>query len=77
MMTGVGVGMLFEALGHVRRTDARALQVRLALPVLATIPAIWLESDRLHQRRARTRAALATVAIVMSRWSAAPPTTCG
>jgi len=63
-MVGVGVGILFEAL-DTSPHDARQLQTRLALPVLATIPAIWLESDRLHQRRARTRTALATAAVVM------------
>ena len=64
VMSGLGVGMLFEAL-DTSPHDARALQVRLALPVLATIPAIWLESDRLHQRRAVTRQSLATAGIVM------------
>jgi polysaccharide chain length determinant protein (PEP-CTERM system associated) len=63
MMIGAAVGMLFEAL-DTSPHDPRALQVRLALPVLASIPAIWLESDRLHQRRARMRTALATSAIV-------------
>ena len=64
VMVGVGVGILLEAL-DTSPHDARQLQTRLALPVLATIPAIWLESDRLHQRRARTRTALATAAVVM------------
>jgi polysaccharide chain length determinant protein (PEP-CTERM system associated) len=64
MMIGMGVGILLEAL-DTSPHDARALQNRLALPVLASIPAIWLESDRLYQRRARTRTALATVAVVM------------
>jgi hypothetical protein len=63
-MVGVGVGVLFEAL-DTSPHDARQLQTRLALPVLATIPAIWLESDRLQQRRARTRTALATSGVVM------------
>jgi uncharacterized protein involved in exopolysaccharide biosynthesis len=62
-MIGVAVGMLFEAL-DTSPHDARALQVRLELPVLASIPAIWLESDRLHQRRARVRTAVATAAVV-------------
>ncbi len=64
MMVGFGVGVLLEAI-DTSPHDARQLQTRLALPVLATIPAIWLESDRLHQRRARTRTALATAAVVM------------
>src|SRR5262245_8429732 len=63
MMLGIGVGILFEAV-DTSPHDARQLQTRLALPVLATIPAIWLESDRLRQRRARRRTALATAAIV-------------
>jgi len=63
VMVGLAVGILFEAL-DTSPHDARQLQSRLALPVLATIPAIWLESDRLYQRRARTRAAFATVAVV-------------
>ena len=64
LMVGVGVGVLFEAL-DTSPHDARQLQTRLALPVLATIPAIWLESDRLHQRRARIRTVLATSGVVM------------
>jgi succinoglycan biosynthesis transport protein ExoP len=63
VMVGLGIGVLFEAL-DTSPHDARQLQTRLALPVLATIPAIWLESDRLHQRRARTRMAAATAAVV-------------
>ncbi|MGH7337161.1 MAG: hypothetical protein ACREI7_06270, partial [Myxococcota bacterium] len=64
MMVGLGVGILFEAL-DTSPHDARQLQTRLALPVLATIPAIWLESDRLRQRRSLTRTALATAAVVL------------
>ncbi len=64
VMVGMGVGILLEAL-DTSPHDARQLQNRLALPVLASIPAIWLESDRLYQRRARTRTALATAAVVM------------
>jgi polysaccharide chain length determinant protein (PEP-CTERM system associated) len=64
LMLGVGIGILLEAL-DTSPHDARQLQNRLALPVLASIPAIWLESDRLHQHRARTRTALATAAVVM------------
>jgi polysaccharide biosynthesis transport protein len=64
MMVGMGVGVMFEAL-DTSPHDARQLQTRLSLPVLATIPAIWLESDRLRQRRTRTRTALATASVVM------------
>ena len=63
LMLGMGVGILLEALDSSPH-DSRQLQNRLALPVLASIPAIWLESDRMYQRRARTRTALATVAVV-------------
>jgi polysaccharide chain length determinant protein (PEP-CTERM system associated) len=63
LMAGVGVGVLTEAL-DTSPHDARQLQTRLGLPVLASIPAIWLESDRLRQRRGRTRAALATSGVV-------------
>ncbi len=63
LMVGAGVGVLREAL-DTSPHDARQLQTRIALPVLASIPAIWLESDRLRQRRERTRTALATAAVV-------------
>jgi polysaccharide biosynthesis transport protein len=63
VMLGLGVGILLEAV-DTSPHDARQLQNRLALPVLVSIPAIWLESDRLYQRRARTRTALATAAVV-------------
>jgi hypothetical protein len=64
MLVGLGVGVMLEAL-DTSPHDPRQLQARLALPVLAAIPQIWLESDRLHQRRARTRTGLATAAVVM------------
>jgi protein tyrosine kinase modulator len=64
VMVGMGVGVMIEAL-DTSPHDARQLQSRLSLPVLATIPAIWLESDRLRQRRSRTRTALATASVVM------------
>jgi polysaccharide chain length determinant protein (PEP-CTERM system associated) len=63
LTVGFGIGILFEAI-DTSPHDARQLQNRLALPVLATIPAIWLESDRLNQRRARVRAGVATAAVV-------------
>jgi hypothetical protein len=64
LMTGVGVGVLSEAV-DTSPHDARQLQTRLALPVLASIPEIWLESDRLRQRRTHIRTALATAGVVM------------
>jgi polysaccharide chain length determinant protein (PEP-CTERM system associated) len=44
--------------------DPRRLQSRLQLPVLASIPEIWLEADRVLQRRRRLRTAAATAAVV-------------
>ncbi len=64
LMVGAGVGVLSEAI-DTSPHDARQLQTRLALPVLASIPEIWLESDRLRQRRAQMRTALATSGVVM------------
>jgi hypothetical protein len=62
-MVGGGVGLLLEAT-DTSPHDARQLQTRSQLPVLASIPEIWLESDRVLQRRTRVRAALATVGVV-------------
>lgn len=45
--------------------DARQLQSRLELPVLATIPRIWLEGDRAVLRRQRLRTAVATMGLVL------------
>jgi len=45
--------------------DARQLQSRLELPVLATIPRIWLEGDRAVLRRQRLRTAVATMGLVV------------
>jgi uncharacterized protein involved in exopolysaccharide biosynthesis len=45
--------------------DARRLQFELQLPVLASIPKIWLEADRIALRRQRLRAAAATAALVV------------
>jgi polysaccharide chain length determinant protein (PEP-CTERM system associated) len=63
VMVGGGVGLLLEAT-DTSPHDARQLQTRSQLPVLASIPEIWLESDRVLQRRTRVRAALATVGVV-------------
>jgi polysaccharide chain length determinant protein (PEP-CTERM system associated) len=64
LMIGGAVGSLLEAV-DTSPHDARQLQTRVQLPVLASIPEIWLESDRVDQRRARVRASLATVGLVM------------
>jgi len=60
---GLGVGLLLEAT-DTSVHDARKLQTRLQLPVLASIPQIWLEADRAVQRRQRVRLAAVTAAIV-------------
>jgi polysaccharide chain length determinant protein (PEP-CTERM system associated) len=61
---GVGAGLLIEAT-DTSVHDARKLQTRLQLPVLASIPQIWLEADRAAQRRRRLRLAATTAAIVL------------
>ena len=45
--------------------DARQLQASLNIPVLAAIPEIWLESDRLRKRRSTFRQSFATAALVV------------
>jgi uncharacterized protein involved in exopolysaccharide biosynthesis len=61
---GGGVGVVLEASdGSVH--NARQLQSSLAVPVLAAIPQIWLESDRLRLRRQRLRMALGTAVLVV------------
>ncbi len=45
--------------------DARQLQASLNIPVLAAIPEIWLESDRLQKRRSTFRQSFATAALVV------------
>ncbi len=59
---GGGVGILLEATDPSVHT-ARQLQESLRIPVLAAIPQIWLESDRMAQRRSRLRTALAMVGV--------------
>lgn len=61
---GVGLGILMEAT-DTSPHDARQLQSRMRLPVLAQIPQIWLESDRVRQRRSRIRTALATSGLIV------------
>jgi polysaccharide chain length determinant protein (PEP-CTERM system associated) len=60
---GVGVGLVIET-SDTSAHDARQLQTRLQLPVLALIPRIWLETDRYELRRRRLREALATAGLV-------------
>jgi succinoglycan biosynthesis transport protein ExoP len=60
---GAGVGLLLEVRDRSPH-DARQLQARIELPVLATIPQIWLEGDRVLLRRRRLRQAIATLGLV-------------
>jgi polysaccharide chain length determinant protein (PEP-CTERM system associated) len=60
---GGGVGIVLEA-SDSSVHSARQLQSSLELPVLAAIPQIWLESDRLRLRRQRLRMAFGTAALV-------------
>lgn len=60
---GAGIGIVLEAT-DTSVHSARQLQSSLDLPVLAAIPQIWLEADRLKLRRRRIRTAFATFALV-------------
>ena len=51
--------------GHHGAQRMRQLQGQFELPVLAAIPQIWLESDRLRVRRARIKRVYATVAVTV------------
>jgi len=61
---GGGLGIVLEAADSSIH-EARQLQTSLNIPVLASIPQIWFESDRLKQRRARLRTAAATAVLVV------------
>jgi polysaccharide chain length determinant protein (PEP-CTERM system associated) len=61
---GAGIGLLLEVRDRSPH-DARQLQARIELPVLATIPQIWLEGDRALLRRRRLREAIATLGVVL------------
>ncbi|MDH3212113.1 MAG: hypothetical protein OEM05_06480, partial [Myxococcales bacterium] len=58
-----GIAVLLEVT-DVSVHSARQLQMLANLPVLASIPEIWLESDRIARRRKLVRQALASVAVV-------------
>jgi polysaccharide chain length determinant protein (PEP-CTERM system associated) len=60
---GAGVALMLEVMDSSAH-DARQLQTRFDLPVLAAIPRIWLEGDRALLRRKRLRTAFATSALV-------------
>ena len=69
---GLGIGVLLEAADPTIH-NARQLQASFNLPVLVAIPEILLETDRMKQRRARVKNAVATAAIVVAVWPLAPP----
>jgi uncharacterized membrane-anchored protein YhcB (DUF1043 family) len=61
---GAGIGIVLEAAdGSIH--NARQLQVSFDLPVLVTIPEIWLESDRMRRRRSRILTAFATMTLIV------------
>jgi polysaccharide chain length determinant protein (PEP-CTERM system associated) len=65
---GIGVGAGLALLLEVTDTsphEARQLQTQIELPVLASIPQIWLEGDRALLRRKRLRTALGTAGLVV------------
>ena len=64
LAAGAGLGVVLEAADSTVHT-ARQLQGSFELPVLAAIPQIWLESDRLRARRGRIVTALATMSVVV------------
>ncbi len=59
-----GAGALMTEVGDSSFHGVRDLQTAFRLPVLAQIPSIVLESDRVAQRRRRVLVSLATAAIV-------------
>jgi hypothetical protein len=61
---GGGLAVLAEAADRTFRSG-RALQPAVGLPVLASIPRIVLESDRVALRRKRLRQAVAAAAVVL------------
>ncbi len=61
---GGAAGIVMEAADPTVH-DARQLQASLNIPVLASIPEIWLESDRLRKRRSTFRQSFATAALVV------------
>jgi polysaccharide chain length determinant protein (PEP-CTERM system associated) len=70
LLAGAGLGLLAEVT-DLSFHDARSLQSRLGIPVLAAVPPVMLESDRLFARARRVRqvigaAAVASVVLVAS-----------
>ena len=62
LLAGAGLGLVAEVT-DLSFHDARALQTRLGIPVLAAVPPVMLESDRLLARSRRLRRGLGMVAV--------------
>jgi polysaccharide chain length determinant protein (PEP-CTERM system associated) len=62
LLAGAGLGLLAE-ITDLSFHDQRSLQTRLGIPVLAAVPPVVLESDRLLNRARRRRQALGAVAV--------------
>ncbi len=61
---GGGIGIVLEAADSSVHT-AREIQRSIGLPVLASIPQIWLEADRARLRRSRVLTAAATLVLIV------------
>jgi polysaccharide chain length determinant protein (PEP-CTERM system associated) len=64
MLAGAGLGLLAEVT-DLSFHDSRSLQSRLGIPVLAAVPPVVLESDRLFARARRLRQGLGVVAVAV------------
>ena len=62
LLAGAGLGLLAE-ITDLSFHDARSLQSRLGIPVLAAVPPVVLESDRLFARARRVRQAIGAAAV--------------
>jgi hypothetical protein len=62
LLAGAGLGLLAE-ITDLSFHDARSLQSRLGIPVLAAVPPVVLESDRLFARARRVRKAIGVTAV--------------
>jgi polysaccharide chain length determinant protein (PEP-CTERM system associated) len=63
LLAGSGLALLVE-ITDLSFHDARSLQSRLGIPVLAAVPPVVLESDRLFARTRRVRQAIGATAVV-------------
>jgi len=62
LLAGAGLGLLAE-ITDLSFHDTRSLQTRLGIPVLAAVPPVVLESDRLFARARRVREALGAAVV--------------